>query len=227
MELFSAIGDFQEKLYSTRTEIIGDIDIGIIDNVISDPKLKISKAIRYMCHQAPKVNVTLHTASLNELEKGLFDNRFHCIIAPAYEYKDDLNYNLLYKEESLLYCGAKHALFNTEDQKITFKDINDENLINHTYALRHKAKKDLGLDSCPTKATQVEAVALLIMTGLFLGFLPKHYAYGKETLGEFRAIKPEQFKFDTDICMITKNDKSSKILKLFAEGLKENSVASN
>ena len=49
----------------------------------------------------------------------------------------------------------------------------------------------------PLKATAFdqEAIATLILSGKFLGFLPDHYAAGFVGLGQMRVVNPELFRY--------------------------------
>ena len=47
-------------------------------------------------------------------------------------------------------------------------------------------------DSQSASASQVEAVAILVLTGRFLGFLPEHYAAPLVREGRLRVLYPEQ-----------------------------------
>ena len=54
--------------------------------------------------------------------------------------------------------------------------LKDYECINHRYAIHRDKLNFAHYDSFSASASQVEAVALLIKTGRFVGFLPQHYA---------------------------------------------------
>lgn len=66
----------------------------------------------------------------------------------------------------------------------------------------------------------MEAVALLIKTGRFLGFLPQHYAPPMVARGEFRAVRPDLFYIVTPFSLILRhNIVRSPLVKAFAQAL--------
>jgi DNA-binding transcriptional LysR family regulator len=75
-------------------------------------------------------------------------------------------------------------------------------------------------DSFSASATQVEAVALLIKTGRFVGFLPQHYAASLVAQGHFRAVRPDLIHIDTPFNLILRhNTVRSPLVKAFAQAL--------
>lgn len=66
----------------------------------------------------------------------------------------------------------------------------------------------------------MEAVALLIKTGRFLGFLPQHYAASMVARGEFRAVCPDLINIVTPFSLILRhNTVRSPLVKAFARAL--------
>lgn len=220
IELFSSIHLFRDRLHNTRHEILGEIHIGLIDNIISEPQLNITKAVHYIYDNAPKVTIRLHSAPYDELMRGLSEGRFNCIISPIYEQQEEYDCFPIYREESDLYCGQHHPLFNYSDENLTLEVLREQVLINHTYASSFHNKHAYNFQSSNIQATQVESVAMLIMTGLFIGFLPKHFAAAHVQSGTLRALKPDTFNLFTDFALYVKKGKSTnKIMRLFMDGM--------
>ena len=53
---------------------------------------------------------------------------------------------------------------------------------------------------------QIEAAALLILTGTCVGFLPDHYVKAFVSHGEMRSIRPGRFSFESALGVITRRD---------------------
>jgi len=51
----------------------------------------------------------------------------------------------------------------------------------------------------------VEAAAMLILSGPFIGFLPQHYARKWLDTGELIALQPERFLRYSEISLVTRN----------------------
>ena len=93
-------------------------------------------------------------------------------------------------------------------------------VVNHRYAIHRDKANFVNHDSQSASASQVEAVAILILTGRFLGFLPEHYATPLVREGRLRALCPEQIHRSTAFNLILRhNAPRSPMVKAFATAL--------
>ena len=220
LELFASLNIFRERLHNSRSELLGDLSISVVDNTISDPLSPVTKAVQQLHLAAPKVNIRLQTAHLDDIEKGLNEGRFNCAIAPVYEEKGEFDYYPAYTETSKLYCSSEHSLFNSPDSDITLEQLKQQKLINHTYVSHRHGNKLFAFNESNIQAVQVEAVAMLILTGHFIGYLPAHYAARYVNEKRIRAIGPEAINVSTPFCLIIKKGrKINQIIKLFMASL--------
>ncbi|ACS87278.1 LysR family transcriptional regulator [Musicola paradisiaca] len=220
LELFGAINQFRDKLHSTRNDILGEINISLIDNIITDPNSPITKAVQTLHRSAPKVSIRLQTTSLDDLERGINEGRFTCGIAPVYQEKMDFDYYPLYIEESQLYCGQEHEFFHMENELLTLPRLKQAVIVNHAYSSLNYARKPFNFHSSHVQAVQVEAVAMLLLTGCFIGYLPSHYAQRYVEQGQLRAIGADDLRISVPISLVLrKGRKINVIIKLFMEAL--------
>lgn len=220
LELFSSLNTFRDRLHNSRNELLGDLSITVVDNTISDPHSPVTKAVQRLHIAAPKVNIRLQTAHLDDIEKGLNEGRFNCAIAPVYDEKSDFDYYSAYSETSALYCSSEHALFSMADADITLELLKQQKIINHTYVTHRHGNKLFAFNESNIQAVQVEAVAMLILTGHFIGYLPTHYAARYVQENSMRAVGPDALQVHTPFCLIIKKGrKINQIIKLFMDSL--------
>ena len=220
LELFDSLNTFRDRLHNSRSELLGELSISVVDNTISDPLSPVTKAVQKLHIAAPKVNIRLQTAQLDDIEKGLNEGRFNCAIAPVYDEKSDFDYYPVYTETSILYCGNEHILFPLADNDITFEVLKQQKIINHTYVTYRHGNKLFAFKQSNIQAVQVEAVAMLILTGHFIGYLPAHYAEIYLRENKMRAIGPSELQVCTPFCLIIKKGrKINQIIKLFMDSL--------
>ena len=101
----------------------------------------------------------------------------------------------LFDETMLLYCGRRHALFDVPGETLTWRDVAQNGFAGLGY---HSPNMEIGQQMrLPRKATAFdqEAIATLILSGKFLGFLPDHYAAGFVAAGKMRAVNPQMFRY--------------------------------
>jgi DNA-binding transcriptional LysR family regulator len=139
-------------------------------------------------------------------------------IVPVYQRREEFDYFPLYEEKSHAYCAVGHPLFEARD--INADVLRQHEVVNHRYAIHSDKANFVSYDSQSASASQVEAVAILILTGRFLGFLPEHYAAPLVREGRLRVLCPEQIHLSTPFNLILRhNAPRSPLVKAFATSL--------
>jgi len=222
LDLFMALDNFKDRVGNVRAELLGDLNIAVIDNTVSDAASPLVKAIKALQNRAPKARVRLNVAPLEEIEQGILKGRFAVGIVPVYHGKEEFQVIPLYQERSELYCSKSHEFFPMNDENIDETCLTHAEFVDHTYATHKEKIKLLGLRNATAIATQVEAVAIMIMTGRYLGYLPVHWAEGYIDKGVMRSVKPELFAVATPVKLLCKpNTPHNPLLELFLKCMAE------
>jgi DNA-binding transcriptional LysR family regulator len=220
IDLFASVDSFRDKLSSAQNELIGDLSVGVIDNTVSDIHSPLINALRTLHDQAPKVRLRLHASQLDEVERGVVEGRLIMGIVPVYQRREEFDYFPLYEEVSEAYCAPGHELFDVNSSAIDVNVLRHHDVVNHRYAIHGDKANFVTYDSQSASASQVEAVAMLILTGRFLGFLPQHYAAPLVREGRLRALRPDLININTTFNLILRhNAPRSPLVKAFATAL--------
>jgi DNA-binding transcriptional LysR family regulator len=220
IDLFASVDSFRDRLSSAQNELIGDLNIGVIDNTVSDFHSPLIAALRKLHDEAPKVRLRLHAAQLDEIERGVVEGRLIVGIVPVYQRREEFDYFPLYEERSLVYCARGHGLFDVAAEQIDGEVLRQYEVINHRYAIHNDKAQFVNYSSQAPGASQVEAVAMLILTGRFIGFLPEHYAAPLVSNGTLRALCPQTISISTSLSLILRhNTPRSPQVKAFAAAL--------
>ncbi|WDR35151.1 LysR family transcriptional regulator [Pseudomonas serboccidentalis] len=220
IDLFASVDNFRDRLSSAQNELIGDLGVGVIDNTISDPNSPLVAALKKINEESPKVRFQLQASQLDEVERGVVEGRLVAGIVPVYQRREEFDYYPLYEERSQVYCALGHPLFDMPEAQMSGNVLQDYECINHRYAIHRDKLNYARYDSFSASATQVEAVALLIKTGRFVGFLPEHYAATLVAAGQFRAVLPQRIHIVTPFNLILRhNTVRSPLVKAFAQAL--------
>lgn len=220
IDLFASVDNFRDRLSSAQNELVGDLGVGVIDNTISDPNSPLVAALRTINEESPKVRLQLQASQLDEVERGVVEGRLVAGIVPVYQQREEFDYYPLYEERSLVYCALGHPLFDVPEAQISSEVLKEYECVNHRYAIHRDKLNFARYDSFSASATQVEAVALLIKTGRFVGFLPEHYASGMVERGVMRAVRPDLISIVTPFSLILRhNIVRSPLVKAFARAL--------
>lgn len=220
IELFASVDTFRDRISSAQNELIGDLSIGVIDNTMSDKSSPLIDALRTMHDEAPKVRLRVHASQLDDIERGVVEGRLSVGIVPVYQRREEFDYFELYEELSHAYCAVGHPLFDMADHDLDVDSLRHYQVINHRYAIHRDKASFVNYDSQSASASQVEAVAILIMTGRFIGFLPEHYARNLVRDGQLRALRPDLIHLSTPFNLILRQSAPrSPLVKAFAQSL--------
>ena len=155
----------------------------------------VGQAIALFSERAPEVELHVHVAPINAIERGVIDGQFQVGVIPGHRRSASLTYDVLFDETMYLYCGASHAFFRTPVIDLGWEGLAQQQFAGLGY---HSPNMDLSQQMhLPRKATgfDQEAIAHLILSGKFLGFLPDHYAAGFEQQGLMRALNPAVLRY--------------------------------
>ncbi|RYF82318.1 MAG: LysR family transcriptional regulator [Comamonadaceae bacterium] len=195
LNLLSAVDAFRSGIDAIHGRLGGELELALFDKTASNPQARISQAIAQFAAQAPEVRLNVHVASLNAIERGVIDGRFHVGLIPTHRASSTLAYAELFGETMQLYAGPGHALFEAEPRGMGWAQLRAYPFAGLGY---HSPNMQLSHARQLTRGAtgfDQEAIALLILSGRYLGFLPDHYAASFVAAGRMRAVAPQRFHY--------------------------------
>lgn len=212
--------NFGSAISSAKGVISGELRLGVIDNVIFDPDLPVSDALAEFSEQSENLEISLYTMAPSDLQRAVLDQRLHLAIGVFYQKIQGLDYRTLCHERLVLYCGDRHELFHSSAEEIDLDRLEACHFVERTYGqTTSRLNKPLPLN-ISAYSSSLEATALLILSGKYIGFLPRYYANLWSEKGRMKAIKESQIYIDSEISIATHNNPQSdlatnKLQKLF------------
>lgn len=188
LRFLSAAENFRAEINAVHARLRGALNIGITDNLVTSPKMRVTQALRVLKEQGPEVRVNIRMIPPNEIERGVLDGRLHVGVVPSGRTLPGLSGLTLYDERSHLYCAAEHPFFRLPDQELHDGLIATADAVAPTNA----AVSETAPLRVTATATDREGVAFLILTGCYIGFLPTHYARQWEDRGMMRPLSPDR-----------------------------------
>ena len=195
LRLLASTDAFRSSVDEIHRRMGGQLNVAVFDKTASNPQAHIGEAIALFCERAPEVALNLHVAPINAIERGVIDGQFQVGVIPGHRSSDSLIYDALFDETMLLYCGSHHALFEAPNEGKGWGDLATHQFAGLGY---HSPNMEISQQMrLPRKATAFdqEAIATLILSGKFLGFLPDHYAADFVRSGSMRAVNPSLFRY--------------------------------
>lgn len=201
--LFKAIREFSTESAAVKGTLSGDLHIGVIDNLITNPDFCLHQAISKFKDRREAVHLHLHVASPLELERGVLEESYHVGIGTFPNRAPGLIYRHLLTEEQNLYCGREHPLFPKARKEVSPNDLKAAEYVERGYINAHYYTKFKPRNIAAT-AFNMEAIALMILSGKFIGHLPTHYAESWVKKSQMRALSPSYFKFSSQFDIIVR-----------------------
>lgn len=220
LHLLSAVDAFRGGVDAIHGHMAGDLELALFDKTASNPQARVGEAVALFSAQAPEVRLNVHVVSLNAIERGVIDGRFHVGLVPTHRASRSLAYADLFGENMLLYAGPGHPLFEADPKGMSWATLGAHPFAGLGY---HSPNMQLAHARRLTRAAtgfDQEAIAVLILSGRYLGFLPDHYAAAFEREGRMRAVAPQRFRYPCRFAAIwRRSPEPSRATALFAQCL--------
>jgi DNA-binding transcriptional LysR family regulator len=217
LRLFTSVEDFRHEISDVDKQLRGKLNIGIIDNTITNTASPLPLAIHRFNQRASEVQIQIEVKPPLELEQSVLHGQLHAAIGPYPLRISGLDYHPLFKEEQYLYCSNNHPFSSLID--INIKTIRGARIVARSY-LHAADLKVLGVNSSAALIDNVEAQAMLILTGQYIGFLPSHYAEQWVLKNQLQTLLPEALRYESSIELIVKSGGfRSPVLQAFLDEL--------
>lgn len=201
--LLSSAEDFRSQINQLNKTLRGELNIGIVNNLVTQPQMRVSRALSRLRKQSDGVKINISMSTPSEIAKGLFDGRLHVGVIPWTTSLSGLEYQLLYEERSSLYCSSNHSLAEASTD-ISAADLLAVDAVVPSYPMTAQAIEMHQLLNCTATASDREGIAFLILTGTYIGFLPDHYAENWLARGQLKLLNAEKLHFSTRLALITR-----------------------
>jgi LysR family transcriptional regulator, transcriptional activator for bauABCD operon len=211
LRLIADIARFEGDIRSLHAELTGTLNLGVIDTLITDKNLRIPELIRSYKTRYPQVEFNIVTATSNVIEQLVLDDNIHVGILHARRHLSRLNYRFLFQEYSNLYGAEDHPLVSRPSVSLRVEDVYQYDFAGFSYV--DDVEQGVGARLAKTASVDcMEALATLISTGCFIGFLPDHYVQSVWRLRQFRPILPKIFSYAADINLVTQSGTTSPLV---------------
>lgn len=196
--LFTQIEDYRARIGGIRGKLVGEMNIGIIDNLIHHPQLRLSNAISMFKEVAGNVHINVHVAPPNDLERMVLDGQVHVATSYFPRRLPQLEYEPMFSMRMELYCGKSHPFFSMSDRRISESMVASMEHAQRGYVSLEQMHDMHKRFNYTARAHNIEGLAYLILSGKFLGFLSEVYARQWVEAGEMRAIRPSLFDYTSN-----------------------------
>lgn len=208
-DLFVALDRFQEQLDEAHSDLTGKLKIACLDHSSTNKAAKVAEAIRMFRDTAPGVTLDVSMEPPNVIEEGVINGKFNIGIVPLHRQSPMLCYHDLYTEDMRLYCGHEHELFAADDVVLKAAQLQNYAYVGLSF---NSPNMDVHQKLKLRKSAFVqneEAMALLILSGRYVGFLPTHTAEPFIDKGLMREVKNDVANYTPTMSAIVRKSASS------------------
>ncbi|KAF7954062.1 LuxR family transcriptional regulator [Cupriavidus sp. UYMU48A] len=209
--VLAAIEGFRTEVNQLHQSLRGELNIGLMNNLVTQPKMRITDALKGIRRQSDGVRINISMSTPGEIERGLLDGRLHIGALPMLTTLSALEYSPLYEELSQLYCSHNHRLFATA-KSARVADLIEVPAVAPSYRMSAEAMQLHQELKCVATATDREGIAFLILTGEYIGFLPDHFAAGWVEKGMLTPLAPKEMQFAVTLGVATRKGRRKNLI---------------
>ncbi|WRH87086.1 LysR family transcriptional regulator [Nguyenibacter sp. L1] len=212
-DLLRDIERFRDRVNSASGILSGRFTLYVTDNMLVYGETGIVRALELFASAHPDVVIDLRSTASHEIEYAVLDDRATAGITLRPHVQPNLQTTPLFTETLHLYCGRRHPLFARADDPITFDMLDGHRLIEVSDAATAPGWEDTRRTlTFSAAAENIDARALLILTGQFIGFLPEIFATPLEASGQFRRLNCAGLPLVTQFHFLVKRDSHASLM---------------
>ncbi|MDI4637755.1 MULTISPECIES: LysR family transcriptional regulator [Halomonadaceae] len=220
LALLASLETFRTEVNGLHRTLRGELNIGITDNLVSLPQMRITHALSALKAQGPEVVVNIYMEAPDSIAQGVLDARLHIGVVPEVNLLASLEARPLYDEASGLYCADTHPLFAVPDADLATAQLAGFEAVVPGYPLPDAARAAHAPLTGTATASDREGAAFMILTGAYLGYLPDHLAAHWVAAGRLRELDLPGCRFSTPFVTITRRDRRPhRVLEAFIDEL--------
>ncbi|MGX5878522.1 LysR family transcriptional regulator, partial [Burkholderia gladioli] len=217
-KLLVALDEFGGAARHMDKQLVGTLNIGLIGHTPISQNARIAEAIAAFRTRDEAVKFSISVRPPGDLEEKLLGDEIQIAVGYFWHRVPVLDYTPLFVERQVAYCGRGHALFEQAGALAT------ADVAGHEWAWRTYPLPEAQLSTSPDRVTgtadNMEAVALLILSGHHLGYLPEHFAAPYVAQGLLAPLNPELLNYDVTFHMVVaRRAKKDPIVAAFLEDL--------
>lgn len=206
-QLFRSVGTFRESVGYLKQKLSGELSIGIIDGLISDRQFLITESIGYVKSKSDDIFIRLEVMPPNQLGHRLEEGFIDIGVGPCDLSSMSIKSDVLYEEDLCLHCARGHVLFDTDTQEShLLRSGKTFDCVSRGYLRESLQPRYIAALRTAAVVHSMEAAAMLILSGHYIGFLPEHFASRWKQAGELVPVLPHMTSHKVPLGLLYRHD---------------------
>jgi DNA-binding transcriptional LysR family regulator len=217
--LFLALNAFESDIGTLKNRITGTLRLGLVDNTITDHDLPIHRIIARISEKAPEARIELVIDTPDALLSEIANGGLDIALLPETQPYQGLKLSHFREEAHSLYCAKGHPLFHLPETELSVERIEAFDFVVRPYANMRELQY-FPAARARASASNMEAQAMFVMSGHYVGYLPDHYADDWVQKGIFRSLMAAKTRIQSTFVIATRSaEKPSTVLDFFIREL--------
>jgi DNA-binding transcriptional LysR family regulator len=204
ISLFDSLNDFSLLVSSLSSELSGELVILCADQLDVAKQQKLAQVIRTVHDKYPDLHLVLDGDSIHNIEKLLLKDKAHIGLFPSYQETEGLCYDTIYSEPIYLCCSKQHEFFSQVDTAISEESLASAPAIHPGIDIDSSGREQLKKLNLSAKAYQFDTRKAMVMSGRYIGYLPRSSIQQELNNGEIRIIQPSSLTYEFNLSMVYK-----------------------
>jgi DNA-binding transcriptional LysR family regulator len=206
-QLFSAVDNFQLDLVEVARKPVGELRLGVVDFLSTDPSCRIPDAIGALHRRYPGVSVRYFVGPPSELESRTLNGELDLAIGLFPNVAEAVDGDRLFSETHGLFCSSDHPLFTLAGDASDRADLWTAPYVSWAYQEDYLAGPERGRFHTAAATPYMEGLFYAVLSGAFIGFLPIHATRSWVESGRLRQLGGEPMVRRRDVVLIRKRSK--------------------
>ncbi len=221
--LFESLEEFRRSVHRTHSASPLSIRILVPDALICTVFDELIPVFQRFVAEVPGVLVDIDIASPEHIDQAVIDGNVDLGITSPLRRTHNLRFYDVKRETTALYCGRGHPLFTVSEGSLGVEEILKHKFVraDGTYYPKKilRMLQGVGSSSC----IPLDARALLVATGHYLGLMPEEFVRPYVQKGLLRELMPEVFRYAYNLSIVARtnieNPALGNLLKILEEEL--------
>jgi DNA-binding transcriptional LysR family regulator len=200
--LVYTLNDFSAEARNMDRQLVGTLQVGLIGHAPMNQNVRIGQAIERFRQRDEAVRLSLLVRAPGELEELLVGGQIQVAVGYFWHRVPTLEYTPLFVERQVAYCSPSHSLASRAG-RVTLEELVDADWAWRSYPLP-EARMSVPTRRVTAVADNMEAVAVLILSGQHLGYLPEHFAAPYVKAGLLCALNVRTLHYNVTFHMASK-----------------------
>ena len=218
-QLMATVGTFCRQAQNIDKELSGTLNIGLIDHTPPSQQARLGQAIARFRQRDENVEINLLLRTPEQIEREILSGALDLALGYFWHRVPSLEYTQLFVEEQIAFCGRNHALFGQAGQ-VPPSVVREHAWIGRSYPVVEADRRTL-IGDVTAIADNMEAAAILLLSGRYLGYLPAGSAAAYVSLDLLRALNANELKYQVFIHLVSqRRGKRGEVVEAFLEDVR-------